>query len=446
MPPVIAYDLVRLFLGPLFLTPRGIDRVDLALARQIFADPETENLGILPTFWGIRVFKAAQVQYLLAHIEHIWAEHADCSEVVQEPQIQQLIQAMGHGNHAARVLAIPMQPVPVQTARPHLTVRNKIVRMIQELHATGMPLGRAVRTHVPVGSIYLNVGQLGLAVPMFFRWLDSRPDITCAMMLHDVIPLEYPHLCRPGQFDDHTRMVRTAARRADCMIYTTAYARDTVNAALSTHGRPGLFSLVRVLPLSTAFAQTAVCVPDLASVRYFVVVSSIEPRKNHDLLFRVWARLIKQMGVGAPHLVIVGSRGYDGDRIMAALDHRPILRAHVHEVAGLSSPALALLVLNAAAVLSPTLAEGFGMPVMEANVMGVPSIASNIAAHREVANTTTTLLSGDDEDGWLRAITGTPATPLRERPAVAREMTEEAYCGDIAAFITGVALGRSVPV
>jgi len=313
--------------------------------------------------------------------------------------------------------------------------------MIQELRATGMPLGRAVRTHVPAGSIYLNVGQLGLAVPMFFRWLESRPDVTSALMLHDVIPLEYPHLCRPGQFDDHTRMVRTAALRADCMIYTTAYARDTVNAALGTHGRPDLPSLVRGLPLPTAFAQTAVCVPDLASVRYFVVVSSIEPRKNHDLLFRVWARLIKQMGVGAPHLVIVGSRGYDGDRIMTVLDHRPILRTHVHEVAGLSSPALASLVLNAAAMLSPTLAEGFGMPVMEANVMGVPTIASDIAAHREVANGTTTLLPGDDEDGWLRAIVETPPTPLRQRPTIAREMTSEAYCADIVAFVGAFADG-----
>ncbi|MFK5047932.1 hypothetical protein ACI4CD_29925, partial [Klebsiella pneumoniae] len=76
---------------------------------------------------------------------------------------------------------------------------------------------------------------------------------------------------------------------------------------------------VRGLPLPQAFAQQAIGVPELAQQRYFIVVSTIEPRKNHALLLRVWTRLIERMGVSAPHLVIVGSRGFDGERIMAPL-------------------------------------------------------------------------------------------------------------------------------
>lgn len=448
----IAYDLVRLFLGPLFMTPRGIDRVDLALARHIFADPDTANLGILPTFWGMRAYRAADVRRLLAHVEHIWAESAATGEdPAQEPQIRGLLQAMRQ-RPASPSAPDPTQPSPPASPlalppaqrlkRPHLKLRHQILRMIQSLMATGMPLGRSARAHVPEGAIYLNSGQLGLVVPSFFRWLESRPDLTCAMMLHDVIPLEYPHLCRPGQFDHHTSMVRTAARHADCMIYTTGYARDSVNAVLAEHGGTDLPCLVRGLPLPDAFAQTATGVPALARNRYFVVVSTIEPRKNHDLLLRVWARLVARMGGEAPHLVIVGSRGFNGDRIMAPLESRPALRAHVHEVAGLSSPALASLTLNAAAMLSPTLAEGFGMPVMEANAMGVPTIASDIAAHREVANDTTTLLPGDDEEAWLHAIARTPQTPLRQRPRVVPAMTEAAYCSDLVAYVKGVAAAR----
>jgi len=431
---VIAFDLARLFLGPLFLAPRGIDRVDLALARHVFPDANSPNLGVLPTFWGIRVYRAPQVLHLLAHVEQLWAEqspqHRDPLQHERFCRIVAEIRAPGAAHHHAI-------PPP-----RNLTLGDKVARMLGELAATGMPLGRPSRKAVPARAIYLNVGQLGLAVPMFFHWLDDRPDVTCAMMLHDVIPLEYPDLVRPGQGDHHTRMVRTAARHADCMIYTTLYARDTVNASLAHFGRPHLPSLVRALPLSTAFAQVAHSLPDLAGARYFVVVSTIEPRKNHDLLLRVWARLIARMGSAAPHLVIVGARGYDAARILAPLARAQMLRGHVHEVAGLSSHDLAALVLGATALLSPTWVEGFGLPVLEAQSLGVPTIASNIAAHREIANGAT-LLPGDDDDAWERAIMALPTPGRRAAPVIPAQVTEAAYCADVLAFVHDVVAGRT---
>ncbi len=77
MPRVIAYDLARLFIGPIFYTPRGVDRVDLAMARHVFDDDASPNLGILPTPWGVRAFPARIVRRWLAHLQHLWAEDTD---------------------------------------------------------------------------------------------------------------------------------------------------------------------------------------------------------------------------------------------------------------------------------------------------------------------------------------------------------------------------------
>jgi glycosyltransferase involved in cell wall biosynthesis len=427
MSRVIAFDLARLFLAPLFLAPRGIDKVDLAMARHIFSDDSSPHIGIMPTFWGVRAYRAAEVRRMLHHVTKIWAEHppghGNSAQDQRFAQIIARIRSASAAHHA-----------PIAPPR-RLLLRNKAVRMLHELHATGMPLGRPVRKAVPKGATYLNIGQLGLAVPMFFRWLEDRPDITCALMLHDVIPLDFPELCRPGSADHHARMVRTAARHADCMIYTTAYARDTVNASLAHNGRPHLPSLVRQLPLSDAFAQTTSGLPELSGARYCVVVSTIEPRKNHDLLLRVWPRLIARLGKDAPHLVIVGSRGFDSDRILAPLDDNATLRAHVHEVSGLSSHALAQLVLGATGLLSPTWVEGFGLPVLEANIMGVPTIASDIPAHREIAQGLTTLLACDDDDAWEHAIAALPPTGTRLRPTIPAHAMEMAYCKDLLDFL-----------
>ena len=73
----IAYDLTRIFLGPLFSTPRGIDRVDFVLARHLLRCTHRTFLGILPTPWGIRVYDADLVERVLQRLEELWAETKD---------------------------------------------------------------------------------------------------------------------------------------------------------------------------------------------------------------------------------------------------------------------------------------------------------------------------------------------------------------------------------
>lgn len=422
MSRVLAYDLARLFIGPLFLTPRGIDRVDLAVARYVFADEQSHNLGILPTPWGVRAYPAAVVHRLLAQLQHQWSEEVADQD---DPKLLQLIAQI------STPFANPDRvPPPAK-----LSVGTMAARILNQLRATGLKLGRPARRAVPPGSIYINIGQLGLAVPFFHNWLDERKDLTCAIMLHDVIPLEYPQLVGAAAVNHHARMVRTAARHADCLIFNSDYARESVNAALARHGQATLPSLVRSLPLPAAFAEASVSVPQLVDVNYFVAVSTIEPRKNHELLIRAWKRLIKRMGVAAPHLVIVGSLGYGAQHILADLDHEPVLRARIHLVAGLSSRALASLVLGATGMLCPSLAEGFGLPVLEANAMGVPTIASDIAAHREVGDSATILLPTDDEAAWERAIAALAPAGARVRPPVPHHLTEAAYCADLVDYL-----------
>lgn len=427
MDRVIALDLSRLFLGPLFLAPRGIDRIDLALAQHVFADPASPNLAIVPTPWGVRAFPAHFARKIITHVEELWVETTpDACGPHDEPALRRLIARMTFGSALS---------IDGSYGTRRLRLWDKVYRMVQELRAIGFMSGRSAADGVPPGAVYLNVGQLGLAVPMFFTWLHRRPDVTCAMMLHDVIPLEYPSLVRPGQVDHHDQMVRTAASHADHLIFTTAHARDTVCAKLERHGRLHVPSFTRALPLSSAFTKVSMSPQGLTDKSYFIVVSTVERRKNHTMILRIWQRLVKRMGEQAPHLVIVGSRGFDADRILEPLETDPLLASHVHLVSGLSSPSLAALMLGATGLLSPSRAEGFGLPVLEANALGVPTIASNIAAHCEVANESTVLLGVDDEEGWESAILSLPQVGHRVRPAISEALTEAAYCRDLLGYL-----------
>lgn len=427
MPRVIAYDFARLFIGPIFHTPRGIDRVDLAVAQQLFKDDASPNLGILPTPWGVRAFPSKVIRRWLANLNMLWA---DDIEIERDPQLLGLIRKVGRGTERAQ--SSPLDKLCCPSA---LSLPRKASRVLGQLQFTDIRLGRCARTTVPEGSAYLNIGQIGLAVPIFHNWLARRRDITCAMMLHDAIPLEHPHLVPAGADAHHARMIRTAARHADCLIFNSVASRDSVNHAMDRLERVQLPGMVRALPLPKAFFKVRTSLPALADIHYFVVVSTIEQRKNQELLIRVWSRLIDKMGEQAPHLIIVGSLGHDAERILAPLDARPILRRRIHVVSGLSSPALASLVLGAAGMLCPTWTEGFGLPLLEANAMGVPAIVSDIPAHREFGYKNTTYLPCDDDILWEKAILATRPVGLRERPPLSPSLTQAAYCDDIMAYL-----------
>lgn len=425
MKPAIAYDVLRLSIGPAFVTPRGIDRVDLALLTYLFDSDDSNNIGVLPTPFGVYALSAKQVRSLLSYVKNLWSEYDDA---VMDSKLQYLLTVISEGNGDAR---------PPRPSAP-LLFRDKVGRMLRMLWATGIFPGRTASRAVPANAVYLNIGQLGLAMPSFFGWLTERSDISCAMMLHDAIPIDYPHLVSPRAPIYHRQMIRTAAERADCLIFNSAFTRDCVSAVLRQHSRPCPRQLVRHLPLPAAFFDAVGEIETLSGIRYFLVVSTVEPRKNHALLLRVWQRLIAKMGSAAPHLIIAGASGNDANTILAPLTQDPALGRRVHHATGLSSPALASLTLGATAMLCPSLAEGFGLPLLEASALGVPAIASDIPAHRELASAATALLPADDDDGWVRAITATPPKGTRRRPEIPHAMTEAAYCADIVDFVTDI--------
>ena len=158
-------------------------------------------------------------------------------------------------------------------------------------------------------------------------------------------------------------------------------------------------------------------------VPYFVILSTIEPRKNHLLLLQLWQRLVESMGDAAPRLVVIGRRGWENEVVFRLLDRmggasggsggsgRSGRSGHVAECAGFDDAALSSLLRGARALLSPSFAEGYGLPVAEALALGTPVIASDIAAHREVAAGRAELLDPLDGAAWQRAIVEHAAEP-----------------------------------
>ncbi len=92
----------------------------------------------------------------------------------------------------------------------------------------------------------------------------------------------------------------------------------------------------------------------------------------------------------------------------------------------LSEGRLAAVRAGAVAVLVPSRKEGFGLPVLEAMAAGVPVLASDTPALREVGGDAATYLPAGDAGAWAEAISAAAAASPPEREARARAGRERA--------------------
>lgn len=416
----IAFDATRLFLGPLSLTPRGIDRVDLAYARHFFEHSSEECWAVLPTAWGTRAFPRERVLRGLSRLEELWAEN-------RQPAI----------DGAWMALAPTMQAGKSSWHLPRNGGLAVSARMTSLLKATGIGFGSDVVKSLKPGTVYVNVGQIGLAVPFLLRWLNKRPDIHPLFMLHDVIPLEMPEYVSPGAVKAHAAMVDQTARYAAGLIVTTRTAQQAIEGELKRRGAKALPTLTLPLPVPAIFREPPDPDPTLAAIPYFVVCGAIELRKNHLLLLEVWKRLHRRLGPATPHLVIAGAKGWQGDLILDRLRRSGDVSTYIHVLHGLSTPALKRVISGARALLMPSFIEGFGLPVVEAAALGTPVIASDIPAHREVGHPETVFVDPIDGLGWEAAIASLLSTgPRRLAPFPAyANFTWVEYFTALASFI-----------
>lgn len=250
------------------------------------------------------------------------------------------------------------------------------------------------------GKIYLNVGHTGLDAPSLPAWLSTQ-GLRPVFLVHDLIPLSHPHFCRSGEARRHIARMRHLLQSAHGII---ANSHDTLNHLCTFAEREALpipsartvawLGAPPPLPISHAAPNTP----------YFAMVGTIEARKNHLLLLQVWRQLAAEMGERTPHLFLIGQRGWEAQAVFDLLDTDPLIRATVHELGHCPDERMAALLSGACALLMPSHAEGYGLPVIEALQLGCPVIASDLAVFREIAGDVPCYIPADAADAWRLAV------------------------------------------
>jgi glycosyltransferase involved in cell wall biosynthesis len=304
------------------------------------------------------------------------------------------------------------------------------------------------------GSVYLLVSHHHLDRRRLVARLKRRGHAGFVALVHDLIPIELPEYARPGQDDIHRRRIETVAGLADAVIVNSAATRVALQPWLDRAGRA---PPVLVAPFGVDLPPPTADVSAPTEPPYFIAIGTIEGRKNHLLLLNLWRRLAEERGAAAPRLVVVGARGWEAENAIDMLDRCPALGGLVIERNGLSDAETTRLLRGARALLLPSFAEGFGLPLVEALAQGIPVLCSDIAALREAGGEVPDFLDPLDGLGWRAAIRDycDAASPRREaqlrRLALWRPPRWQDHFAAVGELIAGVArfsaaIGRGRPL
>ncbi|GAA0574267.1 glycosyltransferase family 1 protein [Caenispirillum bisanense] len=303
-------------------------------------------------------------------------------------------------------------------------------------------LPRSVLKGLPRGAVLLNMGHSGLDRPNYgvrVRKHGLRP----VFFLHDLIPITHPEYARAGEPERHARRVQTMLSNARGIVVNS---RDTAHALESharTHGLP--IPPHVIAPLAGARLPLPSPESPLATP-YFVMLGTIEPRKNHLLLLHLWREFAKALGGAAPHLVIIGQRGWECEQVVDLLERSAALRGRVVEISRASDVELATWLHHARALVFPSFVEGYGLPLAEALSFGVPVIASDLPVFREIAGEIPEYLDPLDGPGWRRVILdyAQPQSALRaaqlERMQGFKAPTWAEHFSAVESFLRGIGL------
>jgi glycosyltransferase involved in cell wall biosynthesis len=274
------------------------------------------------------------------------------------------------------------------------------------------------------GQVYLNVGHTGLDKPGHSEWI-QRTGVLPFYFVHDLIPLTHPEYCRHGEPEKHLRRMTALLTLSTGVI---ANSRETLNELAVFAGLqqaldmpPGL-----VAPLGVGEGMSEGAGTERVSLPgrpYFVMLGTIEGRKNHLIILNIWAEMARRLGKDCPQLVVIGQRGWESEQACDMLDRSDAIRGHVIELSRCTDVQLAAYMANARALLFPSFVEGYGLPLVEALAAGTPVIASKLSVFRELAGDIPDYLSPIDGLGWSEVI---EAYAHDDSPARAAQLTRMA--------------------
>ena len=236
--------------------------------------------------------------------------------------------------------------------------------------------------------------------------------------VHDAVPWTHPETLTPRGVAWHRRVVLRAARTADLLVVPTAAVADDLSRVL-----PGSQVELRVVGEGVSpdlrlpdDADDRARVLGLPEGGYLLSLATLEPRKGLDLAL---AALAHPAAPPLP-LLVAGQPGWGGLDLEALAARLALAPGRLRLLGRGTDADLAVLLDRAVALVAPSRAEGFGLPVLEAMSLGTPVVSSDVPALAEVGGGATLLVRCGQVDELAEALAAVASDPVLRADLSAR--------------------------
>ena len=239
------------------------------------------------------------------------------------------------------------------------------------------------------------------------NFVQSNQKLRRFITIYDMIPVLFPEYLEPQINKNFTNIIRSI-RPDDWVIAISESTKNDFCDFLK-------FDPSRVFVTPLAASEMFYRCTDTgknAAVRkryhipegpYVLSLCTLEPRKNIDHTIRCFVRTIREQRIDDLNLVLVGTKGWDFDRIFAEITDAPEMKNRIIVTGYIPDEDLASLYSDAMMFVYPSIYEGFGLPPLEAMQCGVPVITSNTSSLPEVVGDAGIMVAPDDGDALCQA-------------------------------------------
>jgi glycosyltransferase involved in cell wall biosynthesis len=256
------------------------------------------------------------------------------------------------------------------------------------------------------------------------------------LQVHDLIYLDFPQYSTGIRTALFTTLSRASAHAAKRVVTDSHWSKERI---IAHYHLPA--DHIDVVPLGldrswrcpsepaieAAWSQLRSRVPR----RFALSVGRLDPRKNFAQTARVVHKLVDRGLLDG--LVIVGPEDFGAARIRAEME-RDGTAAIVTHLSALDTPSLQALYRHASCLLYLSLAEGFGLPLIEAMSMGTPIVASNRTSIPEVAGDAGSIVDPENTEQSVSAVADLLLSPQLRDSMIARGKTRaKQFDGKVAA-------------
>jgi glycosyltransferase involved in cell wall biosynthesis len=240
--------------------------------------------------------------------------------------------------------------------------------------------GTFIRTDFEQGTLE-GIERIEAALPMLYPSVKSAGGIAVAeaSVVHDVSTLMMPDTHDAANVRYHLDPLREQLATDEVVFCASEATRAAVSAAF-----PSAAGKTRVLYQYAEWAEEYALndrnLPKLGLGRYAAVLGTIEPRKNLGLLLRALSHAA--LRASDMRFVVIGKKGWNVDAALAGLD--PDLHKRVLFTDFVSEFMKYRLLRGAEFLVFPSVYEGFGIPAVEAMLLGKPVLAAFTSSFPEV--------------------------------------------------------------